>query len=123
MRYDDLGGGLAGTALYERVIAHTRGTWNAARAAAQAVTAQPLNGHPDEASLYRGVPAVAYALDFAKPPANSHTLAGLDAETVAIVAARLDAAQRRMDSGRPPRMAEYDLISGLTGARRLLAAA
>ncbi|MGW3635248.1 lanthionine synthetase C family protein [Streptomyces sp. NPDC005122] len=115
MRLDDLGGGLTGTALYEMVVAHTRGTWNAAHAAVQAVTAQPLTAHPGEASLYRGVPAVAYALDFAQPPANSRTLARLDAETVAIVAARLDAAQRRMDSGRPPHMAEYDLISGLTG--------
>ncbi|MFF4575689.1 lanthionine synthetase C family protein [Streptomyces sp. NPDC001410] len=115
MRHDDLGGGLAGTALYEMVVAHTRGTWPAARAAAQAATAQPLAAHPDEASLYRGVPAVAYALHFAKPPASSRTLANLDAETIAIVATRLDAAQRRMDSGRPPRMAEYDLISGLTG--------
>ncbi|WP_330342603.1 lanthionine synthetase C family protein [Streptomyces sp. NBC_00557] len=115
MRHDDLGGGLAGTALYEMVAAHTRGTWTSARAAAQAITAQPLAGNPEEASLYRGVPAVAYTLHFAKPSASSRTLARLDAETIAIVAARLSAAQRRMDSGRPPRMAEYDLISGLTG--------
>ncbi|MET9735852.1 lanthionine synthetase C family protein [Streptomyces sp. NPDC006458] len=115
MRHDDLGGGLAGTALYEIVAAHTSGTWSAAQAAARAVTAQPLTAHPGEAGLYRGVPAAAYALHFAKPPAASRTLAELDAETIAITAARLDAAQHRMDSGHPPRMAEYDLISGLTG--------
>ncbi|AJE44535.1 lanthionine synthetase C family protein [Streptomyces nodosus] len=115
MRHDDLGGGLAGTALYEMVVAHTCSTWTAARAAAQAATAQPLAGHPDEAGLYRGVPAVAYALHFAKRSASWRTLADLDAETTAIVAARLNAAQRRMDSGHAPRMAEYDLISGLTG--------
>jgi hypothetical protein len=115
MRPDDLGAGLAGTALYEIVAARTRGTWDAARAAAQAATAQPLAAHPDGASLYRGVPAVAYALHFLGPPACARTLAKLDAETVAIVADRLNVAQRRMDSGCPPRMAEYDLISGLTG--------
>ncbi|MFI9149481.1 lanthionine synthetase C family protein [Streptomyces sp. NPDC053367] len=115
MRHDDLGAGLTGTALYELVAANTRGSWAAARATVQAITTQPIAAYPDEASLYRGVPAVAYALDFAKPSAASRTLAKLNAETIAIVAARLDAAQRRMDSGRPPRIAEYDLISGLTG--------
>ncbi|MGV9349449.1 lanthionine synthetase C family protein [Streptomyces spiralis] len=115
MRHDDLGAGLAGTVLYEMVAARTRGQWTGARAAAQALTAHPWNAHPGEASLYRGVPAVAYALHFAEPPAYSRTLATLDEETLAVVAARLDAAQRRMDSKRPPRMSEYDLISGLTG--------
>ncbi|MER5599899.1 lanthionine synthetase C family protein [Streptomyces sp. NPDC002265] len=115
MRHDDLGGGLAGDALYEMVAAHTHGTWTAARAAVCAVTAQPLAGHPDDAGLYRGAPAVAYALHFAKPSSASRTLARLDAETIAITATRLDTAQRRIDSGHPPRMAEYDLISGLTG--------
>ncbi|MFD7459204.1 MULTISPECIES: lanthionine synthetase C family protein [unclassified Streptomyces] len=115
MRHDDLGGGLTGTVLYEMVAAHSRGTWTAARTAVQAITAHPLAAYPDEASLYRGVPAVAYALHFGKPSATSWTLTELNAETIAIVAARVDAAQRRMDSGRPPRMDEYDLISGLTG--------
>ncbi|CAM5253049.1 lanthionine synthetase C family protein [Streptomyces griseomycini] len=115
MRRDDLGGGLAGAALHEMVLARSRGDWSAAHAAAQAVTAHPLAGHPDEASLYRGVPAVAYALHLAEHPAYARALAELDAETIAIVAARVDAGQRRMDRGRPPRMAEYDLISGLTG--------
>ncbi|MFE5754688.1 lanthionine synthetase C family protein [Streptomyces massasporeus] len=115
MTHDDLGAGLPGIALYEMVAASASGSWEAARAAAQAMTAHPLTAFPDQASLYRGVPAVAYALNFAPPSAYSRTLAALDAEAVAIVAARLDAAQRRMDSGRPPRIAEYDLISGLTG--------
>ncbi|MFD5659867.1 lanthionine synthetase C family protein [Streptomyces hirsutus] len=115
MRHDDLGGGLTGTALYEMVLARTRGKWTGAHAAARAITAKPLVAFPDEASLYRGVPAVAYALHFAEHPAYARAFAHLDAEAVAITAARVDAAQRRMDSGRPPHMAEYDLISGLTG--------
>lgn len=120
MRHDDLGAGLAGNVLYEMVAARSSGDWTAARAAAQAVAAGPLAAHPDEASLYRGVPALAYALHLAEPPAYARTIAELDAETIAFVAARLDAAQRRMDSGRPPRMREYDLISGLTGLGALL---
>jgi hypothetical protein len=58
---------------------------------------------------------VAYALQLADHPAYARCRAELDAETVAIVADRVDAGLRRMDSGRSPRMAEYDLISGLTG--------
>ncbi|MFF9212863.1 MULTISPECIES: lanthionine synthetase C family protein [unclassified Streptomyces] len=120
MRHDDLGTGLTGTVLYEMVAARSSGDWSAARAAAQSVAASPLAAHPDEASLFRGVPSLAYALHFAEPPAYARTAAELDAETIAVVAARLDAAQRRMDSGRPPRMREYDLISGLTGLGALL---
>ncbi|MCG8971765.1 lanthionine synthetase C family protein [Streptomyces sp. CL12-4] len=115
MRHDDLGAGLAGTALQTMVFARSSGRWDDAHAAARAVTAQPLAGHPAQASLYRGVPAVAYALHIADHPAYARACAGLEAETIAIVADRVDAGLRRMDSGRPPRMAEYDLISGLTG--------
>ncbi|MFJ7773222.1 lanthionine synthetase C family protein [Streptomyces sp. NPDC097107] len=115
MIHDDLGDGLAGIALHEMVVARARGDWSAAHAAAQAVTALPLTGHPDEAGLYRGVPAVGYALRVAGHPAYARTLAELDDETAAIATARVDAGQRRMDRGRPARMAEYDLISGVTG--------
>ncbi|MFF0698331.1 lanthionine synthetase C family protein [Streptomyces tendae] len=115
MRHDDLGAGLVGTALQTMVFARSSGRWAEAHAAARAVTAQPLTAHPAQASLYRGVPAVAYALHLADHPAYARTRAELEAETIAIVAERVDAGLRRMDSGRPPRMAEYDLISGLTG--------
>jgi hypothetical protein len=115
MRHDDLGAGLAGTALQAMVFARSSGRWAKAHAAARAVTAQPLVGHPSQASLYRGVPAVAYTLHLAGHPAYARARAELEAETIAIVADRVDAGLRRMDSGRPPRKAEYDLISGLTG--------
>ncbi|MFE0654581.1 lanthionine synthetase C family protein [Streptomyces sp. NPDC059534] len=114
MSHDDLGNGLAGDALLHMVTAQAHGTWAAARVAVQAMTAQPLTAHPQQASLYRGVPAAAYTLHFAQP-ASSRTLAKLDEEAASIIATRLETAQRRMDSGRPPQMAEYDLISGLTG--------
>ncbi|MFJ9675789.1 lanthionine synthetase C family protein [Streptomyces sp. NPDC101221] len=115
MNHDDLGGGLAGNALYEMVLARGRGDWTAAHAAAKTMSFRPVTAHPAHANLYRGAPAVAYVLHIAGHPAYARSLAKLDAETVAIVADRLDAAYRRMDSGRPPRLREYDLISGLTG--------
>ncbi|MFD5652996.1 lanthionine synthetase C family protein [Streptomyces sp. NPDC127039] len=115
MNHDDLGGGLAGDALYEMVLAREHGEWTAAHAAAKAIGSRPVAAHPARANLYRGAPAVAYVLHIAGHPAYARSLAGLDAETVAIVADRLDAAHRRMDGGRPPRLREYDLISGLTG--------
>ncbi|MFC7936522.1 lanthionine synthetase C family protein [Streptomyces sp. NPDC057387] len=115
MNHDDLGGGFAGNALYEMVLARGRGDWTAAHAAAKTMSFRPVTAHPAHANLYRGAPAVAYVLHIAGHPAYARSLAELDAETVAIVADRLDAAYRRMDSGRPPRLREYDLISGLTG--------
>ncbi|MBQ0967510.1 lanthionine synthetase C family protein [Streptomyces sp. RK23] len=115
MNHDDLGGGLTGNALYEMVIAREHGDWAAAHAAARAIGSRPVTAHPAHANLYRGAPAVAYVLHTAGHHAYARSLARLDAETVAIVADRLDAARRRMDSGRPPRLREYDLISGLTG--------
>ncbi|MFF9863273.1 lanthionine synthetase C family protein [Streptomyces tendae] len=115
MNHDDLGGGLTGKALYEMVIARGQGDWTAAHAAAKAISSRPVAAHPARANLYRGAPAVAYVLHIAGHQAYARSLARLDAETVAIVADRLDAARRRMDSGRPPRLREYDLISGLTG--------
>nr|WP_272920599.1 lanthionine synthetase C family protein [Streptomyces sp. SID8367] len=110
-----MGAGLAGTALYEVVAARGRGDWTAAHAATRAVNARPVTAHPEHASLYRGAPAVAYVLHTAGHQAYARALAELDAEVVAIVADRLQVARRRMDSGTPPPLCEYDLISGLTG--------
>ncbi|WP_353942810.1 lanthionine synthetase C family protein [Streptomyces sp. HUAS MG91] len=115
MSLDDLGAGLAGTALYEVVAARAGGDWVAAHAAAKAVNAQPVTAHPEHASLFRGAPAVAYVLHTAGHRAYARALAELDAEVVAIVVDRLQAAQQRMDGRTPPPMREYDLISGLTG--------
>ncbi|MFE0179730.1 lanthionine synthetase C family protein [Streptomyces olivaceus] len=113
--HDDLGGGLAGNALYAMVIAREEDDWTVAHAAARAITSHPITAHPAHANLYRGAPAVAHVLHTAGHRAYARSLAALDAETAAIAADRLDAAHHRMDSGRPPRLREYDLISGLTG--------
>lgn len=115
MNHDNLGGGYAATALYEMVVARDSGHWSRAHDAAKTLSSQPINGHPTYASLYRGVPAVAYVLHIAGHRAYARALAQLDTEVVAIVADRLAAAHRRMDSRTPPHLREYDLISGLTG--------
>jgi len=115
MNHDDLGAGLAGTALHKMVVARDQGDWTAAHAAAKAISSQPITAHPAHASLYRGAPAVAYVLHIGNHPAYTRALAQLDAEVVAIVADRLAAAHHRMDSKAPPCLREYDLISGLTG--------
>ncbi|MGA5089277.1 MULTISPECIES: lanthionine synthetase C family protein [unclassified Streptomyces] len=115
MTHDDLGTGPAATALHEMVVARTTGDWTKAHAAAKAMTSQPITADPASANLYRGAPAVAYILHTAGHRAYARALTDLNAETVAIVTHRLDAAHRRMDNGLPPRLREYDLISGLTG--------
>lgn len=115
MNLDDMGHGLAGTALYEMVLARNHGDWAAGHAAAKAMNARPITAHPETASLYRGAPAVAYVLHIAGHRAYERAVAELDAEVVAIVADRLNSAERRMDRKVPPLMREYDLISGLTG--------
>ncbi len=112
---DDLGTGPAATALYEMVVARTTGDWTKAHPTAKAMTSQPITADPASANLYRGAPAVAYTLHTAGHRAYARALTELNAETVAIVAHRLRAAHRRMDKGLPPRLREYDLISGLTG--------
>ncbi|MGA5527523.1 lanthionine synthetase C family protein [Streptomyces pseudogriseolus] len=115
MTHDDLGTGPASTALHEMVVARTTGDWTKAHAAAKAMTSQPITADPASTNLYRGAPAVAYILHTAGHRAYARALTDLNAETVAIVTHRLDAAHRRMDKGLPPRLREYDLISGLTG--------
>ncbi|MFZ4179880.1 lanthionine synthetase LanC family protein [Streptomyces sp. R02] len=115
MTHDDLGTGPAATALHEMVVARTTGDWTKAYAAAKAMTSQPITADPASTNLYRGAPAVAHILHTAGHRAYARALTDLNAETVAIVTHRLDAAHRRMDKGHPPRLREYDLISGLTG--------
>ncbi|MGV9954101.1 lanthionine synthetase C family protein [Streptomyces cellulosae] len=115
MTHDDLATGPAATALYEMVVARETGDWTKAHAAAKAMAAQPITGHPASANLYRGAPAVAYILHTAGHRSYARALAELNAEVIALVVHRLGAAHHRMDKGLPPHLREYDLISGLTG--------
>ncbi|WP_157996853.1 lanthionine synthetase C family protein [Streptomyces otsuchiensis] len=116
----DLGRGLAGTVLYQATLAQDSGHWDTAHTAARALARQPAAGHPVGTSLYRGAPAVAYVLQTAGHPAYRSALDHLDTMLITLVRARLADARRRFDAGSPPRMQEYDLISGLTGLGALL---
>ncbi|WJV48891.1 lanthionine synthetase C family protein [Streptomyces flavofungini] len=111
----DLGKGLAGTALHEGVLARDSGKWDAAHQIAKKMAGQPATVNEADASLYRGAPAVAYALHAAGHPAYQTALDTLDERIAPLIDARVTGALHRMDTGTPPRMQEYDLISGLTG--------
>ncbi|KPI02186.1 Lanthionine synthetase C family protein [Actinobacteria bacterium OK074] len=111
----ELGTGVVGTLLRQAVAAHADGAWEAAHRTARAVVARPVSVHLDEASLYRGAPALAYTLHTAGHPAYRSALETLDGAVADLVRARLAAARARLASGQLPRMREYDLISGLTG--------
>ncbi|MER7793581.1 lanthionine synthetase C family protein [Streptomyces sp. NPDC097640] len=92
----------------------------------QAVHQQLASARPlidgDEASLFLGAPAMAYALHLAAADSNRyaralHTVDGLVA---AHTRRRLDVAHARIDQGRQTSFAEYDLLRGLTGLGALL---
>ncbi|WP_369372337.1 lanthionine synthetase LanC family protein [Promicromonospora sp. Populi] len=115
-----LGDGLAGTLLREVVVARRTGRWDRADATLRAMARKPIASHPDQVGLYRGAPAAAYVLHTADRPAYRAQADRLDQAVTRIVEQRLTAAERRLDDGVPPRMREYDLISGLTGLTALL---
>jgi hypothetical protein len=79
------------------------------------MTRQPVHAHLQTTSLFRGAPAVAYALHTAEHPAYRTALATLDHSIESIIRHRLDAAHRRIDAGQLAHASEYDLINGLTG--------
>ncbi|WP_034268165.1 lanthionine synthetase C family protein [Haloechinothrix halophila] len=83
-----------------------------ARSWLAAILAEPIMAHPDDASLFEGAPAVAFTLTATGP---SRALTTLDAHVEAITRSRLEAAHRRIHSGRPPAKREFDLVAGLTG--------
>ncbi|MDI3409448.1 lanthionine synthetase C family protein [Streptomyces cavernicola] len=111
----DLGSGIAGTALYDAVLARHGDMWEAAHTSVKALASQPVDTHPVTANLYQGLPAVAYVLQTAGHNGYASTLDALDRKIDILVEQRLEAAYARMASQRPPRMREFDLISGLTG--------
>jgi hypothetical protein len=102
--------GIAGIAL-----AHLEaGRWPAAYAALQQAAAGGVSV-ADSASLYYGAPALAFVLASSDRPALARARAVATAGTVVLTRRRLKAGHRRIDQGRQPAYAEYDLIRGLTG--------
>jgi lantibiotic biosynthesis protein len=110
-----LGRGAPGILLRQITLARTgRVPWAAVQRWAVAMTRHPVTGSP-QAGLYRGAPAVAYALYCAGQPAYAAALTALDTHIATLIERRLRQAHDRIDQGRLPGLREFDLISGLTG--------
>ncbi|MQA93140.1 MAG: hypothetical protein GEV11_00350 [Streptosporangiales bacterium] len=80
-----------------------------------AMVREPVSADPRTCGLHQGAPAVAFVLRSAGQPAYATAVDQLDVHVAAIIRHRLDCAHARMDAGRRPALAEYDLIRGLTG--------
>ena len=89
--------------------------WESVHRLAMAMTAEPVHADPEVTNLFRGAPAVAYALHTAGHPGYRTALATLDQHITRIIQIRLDAAHQRIDQQRIAQAGEYDLINGLTG--------
>ncbi|MYU02159.1 MULTISPECIES: lanthionine synthetase C family protein [unclassified Streptomyces] len=111
----DLGRGTAGALVRHGVLARHTATWATAHASARALAQAAATIDPSSTGLYRGAPAVAFALHTAGHRAYRPALTDLDEKIAGLITARLSAAHHRMDARLPPRMREYDLIQGLTG--------
>ncbi|MCX5327825.1 lanthionine synthetase C family protein [Streptomyces sp. NBC_00140] len=93
------------------------GSWQRAHDWLDAAVRSPFTSGPDSHPFY-GAPALAHAMACAADHvsgAYQRTLRRLDHQLVVDVRRRLDAANRRIDAGRLPELAEFDTIRGLTG--------
>ncbi|TDC97312.1 lanthionine synthetase [Actinomadura sp. 7K507] len=107
--------GAPGIALLHITRARTgQGTWHTAHQWAAAATRAPISAHR-RSGLFHGVTAVAYAIAYADHPGYTTALHTLDTNIEELTAHRLCAAHARIDRAELPALAEYDLISGLTG--------
>jgi class I lanthipeptide synthase len=82
------------------------------------ITSSPVTSGPGS-HLFYGAPAVAHALTCAtvtRPGSCQRALRILDAAITATTRCRVAAAHARIDQGRLPVLAEFDLIRGLAGA-------
>lgn len=116
-RPQSLAGGAAGIALLHIERAHTgHGDWTTAHAWLSAAVHEELSAGPN-AGLYFGAPALAFATQAAadRPGRYKRALAQLDTATTTLTRHRLGLARARIDCGVRPRMAEFDLVRGLTG--------
>ncbi|MWA04617.1 lanthionine synthetase [Actinomadura sp. LD22] len=93
------------------------GSWQRAHDWLAYATRAPLTTGTDS-HLYYGAPAIAHALNCAaeqRPGSYRGALDRLDEVIGADARARVDAAHARIDAGRLPALAEFDVIRGLTG--------
>lgn len=113
-----LADGPAGVALLhiERALAGT-GPWDTAHHWLAAAVRDGVDTTA-ASSLYRGAPAIAFALHIASADDTTRYVAarrGVDRAVIALTHRRVDQALARIARAEPPSMAEYDLIAGLTG--------
>ncbi|KAB2344842.1 lanthionine synthetase C family protein [Actinomadura rudentiformis] len=109
--------GAAGIALLHIERARSgHGEWAIAHQWVQAACVDDLTAAAN-ASLYMGVPAIAFMLNAAaRPePGYQHALQRLDEAVISLTRRRLDAAHTRINRGEYPHLKEFDLIRGLTG--------
>lgn len=119
----DLAAGSIGIALahIERARSGAAG-WPAAHALILEAVSSPLSEH-DSAALFRGVPAVAFALDTAAGDSRRYRsgLADLDPPVARLAERRARDGLARIAAGQPAAFAEYDVLRGLAGIGALLA--
>jgi len=118
-----LGRGAAGIALLHIERARTGLTdWATAHRWLAHITAGGISTAPGN-GLYDGPPAVAYALHLAatvRPGSYQRALATLDTHISTSLRDTVAAVHARIERGDLPRLAEWDLISGITGTTRYL---
>lgn len=117
-RAQSLADGAAGAALFhiESALAGT-GQWETAHRWLNIVVHGGVLATTDS-SLYRGAPAVAFALHIAATDRHDQyakARQAVDKAVTALAHRRVNKALDRIARGDLPTMAEYDLISGLTG--------
>ncbi|MFF8989468.1 lanthionine synthetase C family protein [Streptomyces sp. NPDC014983] len=103
--------------LHIELAANGLGPWHRAHDWLTAASRQPLTSGSDSHPFY-GVPAFAHALSCTAdhlPGSYQGALDAMDGQIAVDVGRRLDAAHRRIDAGRLPQLAEFDVIRGLTG--------
>lgn len=111
---DALGSGPPGLVLLHAELARTGfSDWPIVNEWATAATRQ-VSTHPS-VGLFRGAPAVAFALNCAGRTAFASVVTTLDQHIGRIVTRRLADAHDRIDRADLPALREYDLVSGLTG--------
>jgi hypothetical protein len=114
-RSESLAAGAPGIALWHIERARTGfGAWRTAHQWLIAATREPVSASLGS-GLFRGAPAVAYALAAAGHPAYALALRTLNRNITALVRRRLQQAHTRIDRDELPTLAEFDLINGLTG--------
>jgi hypothetical protein len=117
-RAQSLADGAAGVALLHIERAHARlGGWDTAHAWLAEAAQSDIFATTD-AGLYLGAPAVAFALHTATTDGLDkyrRALSRLNRSVTALTHRRIDQAYARIELGQVPKLAEFDVISGLAG--------